>query len=138
MAVLGVDFFEDFGGLFTGDSSRIGEVLSLSATDLRLRTGVGDAGLSETSLGGIAPLLTGVDGGSFLSKCSGDSLGPNETLFLFADGARFSSDFLFLPLLLCLSFSVDLVTALLFTSYIGADILLSFATPVFSFFPALG
>ena len=92
------DLVADFGGLFTGDSSLIGDVVKVTATDLLLRSGAGETGLSAAILGGIAPLLTGVEGGSFLSKCSGESLGPKETLFLFADGARFSEDFLFLPL----------------------------------------
>ena len=85
----------------TGDSSLIGEVAFFIATDLRFSTGgAGDAGLSGIILGGIAPLLTGVEGGNFLSKCSGDSFGPNDTLFLLADGAsRCSLDFLFFPVL---------------------------------------
>ena len=85
-------------GLFAGDSSFIGDVVNFAATDLLLRTGVGEIEGLSVILGGIAPLLTGVEGGSFLSKCSGESLGPKETLFLFADGARFSDDFLFFPL----------------------------------------
>ena len=85
-------------GLFAGDSSFIGDVVDFAATDLLLRTGFGEITGLSVILGGIAPLLTGVEGGSFLSKCSGESLGPKETLFLFADGARFSDDFLFFPL----------------------------------------
>lgn len=99
--VLGVCFFPDFRGDLTGDSSLIGEVDIFIASDLCLSTGgAGEAGLSGIILGGIAPLLTGVEGGNFLSKCSGDNFGPNDTLFLLADGAsRCSIDFLFFPVL---------------------------------------
>lgn len=106
------DFFADLGVTLllvlvvagAWDSSCIGELCG-TATDLLFNNG-DDGGLGDAvTLGGNAPFLTGVDGGSFLTKYSGLSLGPNETRFLFADGGGTSptasdSAFLFFPLLL--------------------------------------
>lgn len=47
---------------------------------------------------GVAPSLTGVNGGRRLSKCSGLRLGPNDTRFLLANGAMLSVGLRFLPL----------------------------------------
>jgi len=97
------DFLADLGVPlpFAGDSSRMGDLLG-TATDRLFNNGEA-AGLGDSvTLGGRAPFLTGVDGGSFFTKYSGLSLGPKETLFLFAEGGSTSeseSAFLFLPLL---------------------------------------
>ena len=88
-----------FGGLFSGDfSSSIAVGLGV-ASDCRLISPLsGEPAAGADFLLGVAPLLSGVDAGNFLSKSSGLNLGPNETRFLFEAGSTSSpTDFLFCP-----------------------------------------
>lgn len=91
-------FRGDFAGLFAGDfagdffagdfpgvfSSIMGDLTDLGTTDFLFSNGLPAGLLSINGANsGAAPRLIGVDGGSSLSKCSGLSWGPNDTLLLF-------------------------------------------------------
>lgn len=69
---------------FTGDSSFIGDFFD-AASDLRFNKEGDAGGRGSDILGGKAPLLTGVEGGSFFTNSSGLNFGPNDTRFLFDD-----------------------------------------------------
>ena len=88
-----------FGEPFSGDfSSTIAVGLGV-ATDCRLMSPLsGEPAAGADFLLGVAPFLSGVDAGNFLSKSSGLNLGPNDTRFLFEAGSASSpTDFLFCP-----------------------------------------
>lgn len=91
--------FGDFLGLIplSGLSSLIGDFLAV-ATDFLFNKGLNESPLAPGFLG-VAPFRTGVDGGSVFKKCSGLSLGPNDTLAFFDRDSSVSVDFLFFPVL---------------------------------------
>ena len=108
--LFGVAFFGLFAGdlafpvLFLGDFAATGLSSTIAAglgvvSDWRLmRPFSGEPAVGADFLLGVAPLLSGVDAGNFLSNSSGLNLGPKETRFLFeARSSESPSDFLFCP-----------------------------------------
>ena len=98
---LGVVFLGLFAAgdfAFLGLSSKMASELSTAIECLLIRPFSGEPADGADFLLGVAPRLSGVDAGSFLSNNSGLNLGPNETLFLFDAGSVVpSTDFLFCP-----------------------------------------
>ena len=98
---LGVAFLEllAVGDLaLPGLSSKIASDLRPAMECLLIRPFSGEPADGADFLLGVAPRLSGVDAGSFLSNNSGLNLGPNDTLFLFDTGSVDpSTDFLFSP-----------------------------------------
>ena len=100
-AFLGVVFGDAPFPLAGEPSSLIGDAVLGIAMDLRFSSGLGESTCPEgrERRCGVFPFRTGVLGGKCLSNSSGLILGPNDTRFLLALGAKSSVDFLFLGVL---------------------------------------
>ena len=82
---------------FTGLSSVIDAALGIARECLLIKPFNGEPSVGADLLRGVAPLLSGVDAGIFLSNNSGLNFGPNDTLFLFDAGSGVSPTFRFCP-----------------------------------------
>lgn len=116
----------DLPGLFAlnGLSSLIGDFWE-AAIDFLFKRGFRDSAPAPGLLG-VAPFLTGVDGGRVFRKCSGLSFGPNDTLAFLDLDSKVSVDFLFFPelagvfgnaaLIIAVPTGKDLLSFFLFTT----------------------